>query len=141
MTQGTRKRTLSLQNTAGRTKEPKTELPQPTSIMPLPELITMEAICNKLNSDDASECLLQLARVFREQSELCLQQAERLERIAAGSYKDGDDPQGAASRENLVMRWQRQSLITFVDKSADIMIQCQQMLDSIESRLVPFGQK
>jgi hypothetical protein len=108
-------------------------------MMPLPQLVMMEAISNKLNSEDASECLLHLARVFREQSALCLQQAERLDRMAADQ---DDDPQvRPASRESLVMRLQRQNLTTLVDKSADIMIQCQQKLDSIESRLVPFRQK
>lgn len=107
--------------------------------MPLPQLVMIEAISNKLNGENASECLLQLARVFREQSELCLQQAERLDRMAAAQV---DDPQGRpASREYLAMRLQRQNVITLVDKSADIMIESQQMLDSIESRLVPFRQK
>jgi hypothetical protein len=137
-TRGNSKRTLSLQDMAGRKKQSRNELPQNT-MMPLPQLVMMEAISNKLNGENASECLLQLARVFREQSELCLQQAERLDRMAAAQV---DDPQGRpASREYLAMRLQRQNVITLVDKSADIMIESQQMLDSIESRLVPFRQK
>jgi hypothetical protein len=135
---GNSKRTLSLPDMAARKKKTINELRHHT-VMPLPQLVMMEAISNKLNGEDASECLLQLARVFREQSALCLQQAKCLDRMAADQ---DDDPQvRPASRESLVMRLQRQNVTMLVDKSADIMIQSHQMLDSIESRLVPYRQK
>jgi LAS superfamily LD-carboxypeptidase LdcB len=129
------KRTLSLPETAARKKQPSNE---PT--MPISQLAMIETIANKLDVEDASECLIQLARVFREQSALCLQQAERLDRMAADQEEDG--PQVLPmSRESLLMQLQRKSVLALVDKSADIMIQSQQMLDGIENRLVPFEQK
>lgn len=128
------KRTLSLPETAAR-KEPRNEL-----TMRLPQHAMMETISNELNGEDASECLLQLAQVFREQSALCLQQAERLDRMAA-EQEEGGPQVLPVSAESLLMQLQRQNVIALVDKSADIMIQSQQMLDSIENRLAPFGQK
>jgi hypothetical protein len=129
------KRTLSLPESEARNKQPRNEPP-----MPLPQLAIIETIAKKLNGEDASECLLLLARVFREQSALCLQHAERLDRMAADQGEDG--PQVLpVSRESLSVQFQRQNVTSLVDKSADIMIESQQMLDSIENRLAPFGQK
>lgn len=119
------------------------ERPPPPSHM-IPESL-IDYVLSKLQEGDekeVGETLLQLARLFREQSALCLQQAERLDRMAIDQERS-EEPKFITnvSGESLSTRLSRQNVVSFVGKSADIMIQCQETLDSIESRLVPRGQK
>ena len=109
----------------------------------IPESLIDHLLENLQGSEQVvSETLLQLARIFREQSALCLQQAERLDRMAVEQ-----EPCGPpvfienVSSESLSTRWRLQNVECFVEKSADLMIQCQEKLDAIETALVPWQQK
>lgn len=92
--------------------------------------------------DDVGETCLQLARLFREQSALCLQQATRLDRMAEeNEHNEESEYIENVSDESHATRLHRQSILYFTEKSADMMLQCQERLDSIESSLVPWGQE
>lgn len=130
-------------------KRQRTDSPvvAPASSSLIPESL-VDFIMTKLQQDgdenQVSETLLQLARVFREQAALCLFQAERLDRLALqGEDEEPDvaDIVGKMSNESSFTRLQRQNVESLVGQSADIMLQCQDTLDSIESSLVPWEQK
>lgn len=117
-------------------------LPPPPSI--IPESL-MEYVITNLQSGDEStvrETLLRLARLFREQSALCLQQAQRLDRMAVQQEEfDETEVMQHVSTESCSSAMQRQNQLCLLAKSSDMMIHCQETLDSIESRLVPWNQK
>ena len=126
----------------------KRKRPQKQSFETFPPLTSIPAslvdyILTKLQEgDDVGETLLQLARLFREQSALCLQQATRLDRMAEENERsEGSEYIENVSDESHTTRLHRQSVVYFTEKSADMMLQCQEKLDSIESRLVPWGQE
>lgn len=99
-------------------------------------------VMTKLQQGDenqVSETLLQLARIFREQAALCLFQAQRLDCLAAG--EESPNVLEAVSSEWYSSKLQRQNVESFVNQSADLMLECQEKLDFIESRLVPLDQK
>jgi len=125
-----------------RKRQQSSELPPPSSGK-IPESL-VDYILEKLEGDETEvgETLLQLARLFREQSALCLQQAERLDRMGVDHERREEVKYiENASDESFSVRLHRQSVVSFVGKSADMMIQCQETLDSIESKLVPWTQK
>lgn len=124
-----------------RTTLENTSLPPPPSGM-IPESLMNHVLTNLRQGDENAvrETLLRLARVFREQSALCLQQAQRLDNMAV-EHEQGDGLIENITNDSYSTRLHRQNVHFFVGKSADMMIDCQEKLDSIESRLVPWGQK
>ena len=124
-------RQSSVQKANKRQRTKSATLPPKNLLLPP---FMMERISKELLQDDperASVCLLELAQLFRRQSALCLQQAERLD----GSTMEEDV---RPSRFSLSQKLDRQNVLCMVDKSADLMLETQQMLDTIESRLVPY---
>ena len=113
----------------------------PAGSFMIPESL-VDFVMTKLQQGDenqVSETLLQLARIFREQAALCLFQAERLDCLAA--QEEPPNVLEGVSSESYSSKLQRQNVESFVSQSADIMLECQEKLDSIESRLVPWKQK
>jgi hypothetical protein len=116
------------------------------SVPPAGSFMVPEPLVNfvmtKLQQGDenqVSETLLQLARIFREQAALCLFQAQRLDCLAAG--EEPPNVLEAVSSESYSSKLQRRNVECFVNQSADLMLECQEKLDFIESRLVPLNQK
>lgn len=93
------------------------------------------------NDDEIRETLLRLARIFREQAALCVQQAERLDRLAVEQEEAPEEYMQHALNESYLTKLRRQNVVCFCSKSASAMTDCHEKLDAIEGRLVPWDQK
>lgn len=99
---------------------------------------------------DSSSSLLELARVFRQQADLMLWQADRLDHMATADVDDDKktntslvNPEeaffpGPSSGETSSTRWARQNTVALVNESSQLMLEVQTMMDGIEGRLLPW---
>lgn len=87
---------------------------------------------------------MQLARTFREQSALCLQQADLFDRMALSCDQGNEySPEllKSMSRTPLEEKLRRKNVTTHVSESSRLMLDAHEKLDSIEKRLYPFRSK
>lgn len=94
------------------------------------------------SSEKMSLWLSMLARRFREQSALLLQQADLMERTALANERGNEyNPEllSSSSRDNLEDRLRRKNIIATASASSLVMMDTHKQLDAIERRLHPWN--
>lgn len=92
-----------------------------------------DSIAEQLQARDPRPCLLNLAQMFREQSNLLLRQARHLEELAIEeSLPD--------SREDLDEFLRQENTIFLAGKAQQAMLDCHSKMDFVEANVLPWSQ-
>ena len=92
----------------------------------------------ELQSKNSQNAILHLAKFFRDQSKLMLDQANRLEQMALDREMTSSSSSSLLKEPSLHARLQQTSLLTLVTKTTTLMEEMHEQLDDMESRLPPW---